>query len=92
MDEQQPSWGRLFKKAIMLGPQIEDNIEIESVDMKMAIMHFLTIMWNVLFAFVPPTHWGGGWPAFTVALTFIGLITMVVGDAAILFGCALGIP
>jgi len=55
-------------------------------------MHFLTITWNVIFAFVPPTHWGGGWPAFIIALSFIGLITMVVGDAAILFGCALGIP
>ena len=49
-------------------------------------------VFNVIFAFVPPVHWGGGWPAFTVALTFIGLVTMVVGDAAVLFGCALGIP
>ena len=55
-------------------------------------MHFLTITWNVIFAFVPPVHWGGGWPAFTVALSFIGLVTLVVGDAAVLFGCALGIP
>ena len=92
MDEQKPSWGRLFKKAIMLGPQIEDNIEIESVDVKQAVMHFLTITWNVIFAFVPPTHWGGGWPAFFVALSFIGAVTLVVGDAAVLFGCTLGIP
>ena len=35
---------------------------------------------------------GGGWPAFIVALTFIGLITMIVGEVATLLGCVLGIP
>lgn len=55
-------------------------------------MHFLTIFWNVLFACVPPHHWRGGWPAFFVALTFIGLITMVVGEVATLLGCVCGIP
>lgn len=73
----------------MLGPQIEDNIELDTVELGEAITHFVTITWNVLFAFVPPTHWGGGWPAFIIALSFIGIVTMVVGDAAILFGCAL---
>lgn len=55
-------------------------------------MHFFTITWNVIFALVPPSHWGGGWPAFIIALSFIGLVTMVVGDAALLFGCVMGIP
>lgn len=92
MEEQKPGWARLFKKAIMLGPQIEDNIEIDPVELNEAIMHFLTIFWNVLFAFVPPVHWRGGWPAFIIALTFIGLITMVVGEVATLLGCTCGIP
>ena len=92
MNEQEPSWGYLFKKAIMLGPTIEDNIEIESVGLGQSLCHFFTIYWNFCFALVPPTHWYGGWPAFFVALTFIGLVTMVVGEVAILFGCAMTIP
>lgn len=76
----------------MLGPTIEDDVEVDTVTLGEALTHFVTIMWNVLFAFVPPTHWGGGWPAFIIALTFIGLITMVVGEVATLLGCVCGIP
>jgi len=92
MQEQKPGWGRLFKKAVMLGPTIEDEITIDDVTLSEAITHFLTITWKVLFAFVPPVHWRGGWPAFIVALSFIGAVTFVVGEVASLFGCVLGIP
>jgi len=57
-----------------------------------AISHFMTITWKVVFACVPPTKWGGGWPAFLIALSFIGLVTMVVGEVASMFGCVLGMP
>lgn len=57
-----------------------------------AISHFLTITWKVLFALVPPTKWGGGWPAFLCALTFIGGVTAIVGEVASMFGCVLGLP
>ena len=48
MEEQKPSWGRLFKKAIILGPQIEDNIEVDTVELGEALMHFLTIAFSGL--------------------------------------------
>ena len=92
MQEQKPSWKRQFKAAILLGPMIEDNIEIEDVKLSAAITHFFTVYWNFIFAVVPPVHWGGGWPAFAIALTFIGVITLVVAEVAILFGCVMGIP
>lgn len=92
MDEQKPTWSRQFKKAIMLGPQIEDSMTIDEVELNEAIMHFVTITWKVLFAAVPPTQWGGGWPAFIIALTFIGAVTFVVGEVASLFGCVMGMP
>ncbi len=41
---------------------------------------------------MPPTSIAGGWLAFVVALIFIGLLTMVVGDIASIFGCTLGLP
>jgi solute carrier family 8 (sodium/calcium exchanger) len=55
-----------------------------------AFMHFAAIGWKVLFALVPPKRHGGGWVAFGIALSFIGIVTAVVGEAANLFGCALG--
>ena len=73
-----------------MGPTItEDNIEIEEPSMTECIFHFLMITWNVLFACVPPVHWGGGYPAFVVALVFIGVITAIVGDAATALGCVM---
>lgn len=52
----------------------------------------MTIGWKVLFSCVPPVSWGGGYPAFAIALTFIGGITAIVGDAAGLLGCVIGLP
>ena len=45
-------------------------------------MHFAVIFWKVLFALVPPVSIGGAWPAFFVALTFIGWVTSLVNSAA----------
>lgn len=78
----------------MLGPTIntEDDMTLETVSLYEAIMHFLLITWKVLFAAVPPSHWGGGWPCFSVALTLIGVVTAIVGQVAELLGCVCGIP
>lgn len=76
----------------MLGPQIgEDNLVIEEVTYTEGIWHFVMITWKVLFACVPPVHWGGGYPAFFVALFFIGLVTAIVGDTAGMLGCTIPI-
>lgn len=56
-----------------------------------ALAHFLTITWKVLFAIVPPSKHCGGYFAFFVALAFIGIVTMVVGDVAKALGCVCGI-
>merc|ERR1711965_916068 len=55
------------------------------------VMHFLTIGWKLFFAFIPPAHLMGGIPCFFISLTFIGVVTFVVGGFANLFGCVLGI-
>ena len=54
-------------------------------------MHFLSIFWKLLFALIPPTRWAGGWLAFCVALTMIGLVTAIVGEVAGLFDCVMGL-
>jgi solute carrier family 8 (sodium/calcium exchanger) len=56
-----------------------------------ALFHFVCIGWKVLFAFIPPSNYGKGLPAFMVALAFIGIITMFVGEVATILGCAIGL-
>ncbi|XP_041038013.1 sodium/calcium exchanger 1-like [Carcharodon carcharias] len=55
------------------------------------IMHFLTVFWKVLFAFVPPTEYWNGWACFAVSIVLIGLLTAVTGDLATHFGCTVGL-
>lgn len=78
----------------MLGPTIntEDDSPFVEVKFSEAIMHFLLITWKVMFACIPPSSWCGGWPCFLVALALIGAVTAIVGEAASLFGCVIGIP
>jgi len=78
----------------MLGPQIdtESDAILQEVSLYDAVMHFMCIFWKILFACVPPIHWGGGWPAFCAALFFIGVVTCIVAEVATLLGCCCGIP
>ncbi|XP_052783919.1 sodium/calcium exchanger 1-like isoform X2 [Mya arenaria] len=55
------------------------------------VMHFISFFWKVLFAFIPPPHIAGGWLTFWLSLLWIGILTMVVGDLANIFGCLVGL-
>ncbi len=55
------------------------------------VMHFLTVFWKVLFAFVPPTEYWNGWACFVVSIIVIGLLTAIIGDLASHFGCTVGL-
>jgi len=77
----------------MLGPQIDsEDMIIDDVTLGEAASHFVCITWKLLFAVIPPVHWGGGWPAFVCALIAIGGVTAVVGEVADMLGCVMGIP
>lgn len=54
-------------------------------------MHFITVFWKVLFAFVPPTEYWNGWACFFVSISVIGILTAVIGDLASHFGCTVGL-
>eukprot|EP00163_Fabomonas_tropica_P013589 TRINITY_DN2512_c0_g4_i2.p1 TRINITY_DN2512_c0_g4~~TRINITY_DN2512_c0_g4_i2.p1 ORF type:complete len:886 (-),score=274.86 TRINITY_DN2512_c0_g4_i2:228-2885(-) len=85
------SWGQQFKDAMVVAGEIdEDGSELppQTIDY---IMHFLTFMWKILFATVPPTEWGGGWAAFFVSLAWVGVLTTIVAELASLFGCVVGL-
>ena len=46
---------------------------------------------QVLFAFVPPTDYFGGWACFAVSIIMIGLLTAIIGDVATGFGCIINL-
>lgn len=76
----------------MLTPQVdEEDLIVSEVSLYEALIHFSTIGWKILFACIPPTQWYNGWPAFIVALTFIGTITAIVAEVATVLGCTLGL-
>lgn len=78
--------------AVTCGPSItQDDIEVDEVTMSEGLFHFATIGWKVLFATIPPAHWAKGWPCFFIALAYIGIVTMIVGEVATILGCAIGL-
>jgi len=79
------SWGQQFRDAFSVGGEGEVLSPIHY------LMHFLTFTWKVIFAFVPPPEYGGGWACFAVALIFIGMLTKMVEEVATLLGCSMGL-
>lgn len=75
----------------MLHPQKTESGEIEQVTGGAAAMHFISIGWKVIFSIVPPPHMMGGWACFLVCLIMIGIIVVIVGETATLFGCVVGL-
>ncbi|XP_067943645.1 sodium/calcium exchanger 3-like [Watersipora subatra] len=53
------------------------------------IMHYLSLLWKVLFATVPPTEYGGGWVCFVVSIGWIAALTAIINDLASSFGCTI---
>ena len=92
LSQSDPTWGQQFKMAVMLGPSIdEDNITLEDVTLGEALTHFCSIGWKYIFALIPPPSYWSGSACFFISLTFIGLVTAIVGEVASLLGCAIGI-
>ncbi|XP_037045001.1 sodium/calcium exchanger 1-like [Bradysia coprophila] len=55
------------------------------------IMHYITVFWKLIFAFIPPTDMVGGYVCFVVSIIGIGYMTAIIGDVASHFGCTVGI-
>uniref|UniRef100_M4A2L9 Solute carrier family 8 member 4b n=1 Tax=Xiphophorus maculatus TaxID=8083 RepID=M4A2L9_XIPMA len=88
------SWREQFVNAVTVSAGDDD--EEESGEERLPscfdyIMHFLTVFWKVLFAFVPPTEYWNGWACFFVSISLIGVLTAVTGDLASHFGCTIGL-
>jgi solute carrier family 8 (sodium/calcium exchanger) len=92
MGQKKPTWSSQFLQAVMLSPTVdEDHLIVEDITLYEALVHFVTMFWKLLFALIPPTHQGGGWPAFCIALCMIGTVTAVVAEVATVLGCTIGL-
>lgn len=76
-----------FVAAIFCNGSYEDQQEASAVDWA---FHIFALPWKLVFVFIPPTRYCGGWVCFFMALLFIGFLTAFIGDLAELFGCILG--
>ncbi|XP_046402021.1 sodium/calcium exchanger 3-like isoform X1 [Ischnura elegans] len=90
------SWKEQFIEAITVSAGDDDNDGDEPGEEKSPsctdyVMHFVTLFWKIIFAFVPPTDHLNGWLCFCVSITWIGILTAVIGDVASHFGCTVGI-
>ncbi|CAE1255970.1 SLC8A [Acanthosepion pharaonis] len=88
------SWREQFIEAITVNAGDDDQEEGEEEKLPSCmdyIMHFVCLFWKVLFAFVPPTDYWGGWACFTVSIILIGVLTAFIGDFASHFGCTIGL-
>ncbi|KAL0972983.1 hypothetical protein UPYG_G00197310 [Umbra pygmaea] len=90
------SWREQFVEALTVSAGDRDDDEEKGRGEHLPscydyVMHFLTVFWKVLFAFVPPTEYWNGRACFYVSISAIGLLTAVIGDLASHFGCTVGL-
>jgi len=80
------TWAQQFKDAMIV-----NGGDVENASMGDYIMHLLNFPFKIIFSIIPPAGMAGGWPCFFVSLTMIGLLVIVVGDLADIFGCLVGL-
>mmetsp|Transcript_30802 Transcript_30802/g.71972 ORF Transcript_30802/g.71972 Transcript_30802/m.71972 type:complete len:881 (-) Transcript_30802:266-2908(-) len=86
------NWKSQFYDAIRVGADEDEDEEEEeggNPTIMDYVMHAFALPWKLLFAFIPPVDYCGGWVCFVISLLFIGLVTAVVSDMATLLGCTL---
>jgi len=86
------SWLDQFAEAFTVQADDDEDEDAEEGEEKMPscgdyIMHFLTLPWKLIFAFIPPTGIYDGYPTFVISIAFIGACTAVIGDVAGHLGC-----
>jgi len=80
------TWAQQMKDAMVV-----NGGDIENASFGDYVMHLLTFGFKLIFSIIPPAGLGGGWPCFFVSLAMIGLLVIVVGDLAGIFGCLVGL-
>jgi len=82
-------WPGLFAEALFCHGSREEQRQAKLKDW---VFHFVALPWKLVFAFVPPTSYFGGWPCFMASLIGIAFLCALLSDLAEMFGCVLDIP
>merc|ERR1719183_2375408 len=82
-------WCDQFKSAFFVNGSIEEQREAGKLDW---VIHIFTFPWKVLYSFVPPPAFFGGYLCFVVCIFCIGMNTAFISDVAEMFGCVLDVP
>jgi len=77
--------------AMRADPDPGEDVEKKGPSKMDYFIHFMSVPWKLLFAFVPPPDYCGGWLCFCGSLVMIAVVTAIVGDVANLVGCCLNI-
>jgi len=86
------SWAEQFTEALTVSAGDDDDEDSDAEPgLSDYIMHYLTLPWKLIFAFVPPTDYFGGWACFLISIVGIGVMTAFIGDFASHFGCTVGV-
>lgn len=86
------SWAEQFTEALTVSAGDDDDEDSDAEPgLSDYIMHYLTLPWKLIFAFVPPTDYFGGWACFVISIVGIGVMTAFIGDFASHFGCTVGV-
>merc|ERR1719414_571261 len=86
------SWKDQFLEAFTVQAGGDEEGEEGEAEEKMPtcgdyIMHFLTLFWKIIFAFIPPAGLFNGYVTFVTSILMIGLVTAIIGDVAGHLGC-----
>ncbi|ELU01061.1 hypothetical protein CAPTEDRAFT_224088 [Capitella teleta] len=90
-DEEEITWGGQIASAMTLECEKDDNgidIPLKWYDY---LMHFISFLWKVIFACLPPTKLWGAWPTFVTSLLAIGVLTVFVQQLGHLLGCVISL-
>eukprot|EP00913_Durusdinium_trenchii_P010631 g9975.t1 len=80
-------WRDKVIEAFYCNGSAEEQAEATAFDW---LMHCLALTWKIIFLIVPPPSLLGAYPSFFCSLIGIGLVTVVINDAASLLGCSVG--
>jgi solute carrier family 8 (sodium/calcium exchanger) len=83
-EDEEETWGGQFRLALT----VENPKEASAGEL---VMHYITVVWKLLAAVIPPTTYYDGKVTFCVALLLIALITTFINDLASIFGCIVGL-
>ncbi|KAL3312986.1 hypothetical protein Ciccas_008415, partial [Cichlidogyrus casuarinus] len=86
--EEDPTWAQQFRMAVTIQPDVDEDGKPQKLSNLDYTMHFISFIWKIIFAVIPPRSYFGAYPTFVVSILMIGVLTAIVEQLATLLGCS----